>query len=58
MGHRRLEAASDGVIDFKVDETNDPPRQMMRVKSMRPVGFDGRWHQLNVTENMEVAFAK
>jgi len=52
--YKRLEAASDGVIDFKVDETSDPPRHIMRIRSMRSVGFDGRWHQLNVKEDMGV----
>ena len=56
--YRRLEAASDGVIEFKVDETNDPPRQMMRIRSMRPVGFDGRWHQLNVDGNARIVLVK
>jgi KaiC/GvpD/RAD55 family RecA-like ATPase len=55
--YKRLEAASDGVIEFKVDETSDPPRHLMRIRSMRSVGFDGRWRQLNVNENMEVVLA-
>jgi len=56
--YKRLESASDGVIDFKVDEVSDPPRHMMRIRSMRSVRFDGRWHQLNVNENMEVTLEK
>jgi len=56
--YKRLEAASDGVIDFKVDEVSDPPRHIMRIRSMRSVGFDGRWHQLNLNENLEVVPAK
>jgi len=55
--YKRLEAASDGVIDFKVDELSDPPRHIMRIRSMRTVGFNGRWQQLNVNENMEVVLA-
>jgi KaiC/GvpD/RAD55 family RecA-like ATPase len=56
--YKRLEAASDGVIEFKVDDASDPPRSLVRIRSMRSVGFDGRWHQLNVNENLEVSLAK
>jgi len=56
--YKRLEAASDGVIEFKVDDASDPPRSLMRIRSMRSVGFDGRWHQLNVNENLEVSLGK
>jgi KaiC/GvpD/RAD55 family RecA-like ATPase len=56
--YRALEAGADGVIDFRLDETSDPPRNLIRVRSMRSVPFDGRWHQLNDTENMEVALEK
>lgn len=56
--YKRLEAASDGVIEFKVDDASDPPRSLIRIRSMRSVGFDGRWHQLNLNENLEVSLAK
>jgi KaiC/GvpD/RAD55 family RecA-like ATPase len=56
--YKRLEAASDGVIDFKVDEVSDPPRNLIRIRSMRNVHFDPRWHQLKVGENFEVTLEK
>lgn len=56
--YRKLEAAFENVVDFKFDDTSDPPRNLMRIRSMRSLGFDGRWHRLNVNENMEVALAK
>ena len=56
--YKRLEAASDGVIDFKVDELIDPPRHMMRIRSMRSVGFNGRWQALKIGENSEVTLQK
>jgi len=49
-----LEAADDGVVDFKLDESTDPPTNMMRIKNIRNVSFDGRWHQLKISENFEV----
>jgi KaiC/GvpD/RAD55 family RecA-like ATPase len=35
-----LEAAADGVIDIKLDETSEEARSMMRIRSIRNVGFD------------------
>lgn len=56
--YRKLEAAFENIVDFRFDETSDPPRNLMRIRTMRTVGFDGRWHQLNVNENLEVVLAK
>jgi KaiC/GvpD/RAD55 family RecA-like ATPase len=56
--YKRLEAASDGVIDFKVDEVSDPPRHIMRIRSMRSVAFDGRWQALKIGENSSVTLQK
>ena len=56
--YKRLEDSCDGIIDFKLDESTDPPRNLMRIRSMRDVGFDGRWHQIKVSENFEVTFEK
>lgn len=52
--YKQLEAAYDGVVDFKLDESTDPPTNMMRIKNIRNVSFDGRWHQLKISENFEV----
>jgi len=56
--YRRLEDAYDGIIDFKLDELSDPPRNLMRIRSMRDVGFDGRWSQLKMAENLEISLEK
>ncbi len=56
--YKNLEAACDGVIDVKQDETTGEARNMIRIKSMRGVGFDSRWHQLKVGENFEVTVEK
>ena len=52
--YRQLELAAEGVIEFKLDETSDPPRNLLRIKSLRDVGFDGRWHQIEASENFEI----
>ena len=56
--YEQLEAAVDGIIDFKLDETSDPAQNLMRIKTLRNVGFDGRWHKLKVAENLEVTLEK
>jgi len=56
--YEQLEQAADGAIDFKLDEAADPPKNLMRIRMMRNIGFDGRWHQLCVGPNLEVTLKK
>jgi len=56
--YKNLEAAVDGVIDIKLDETTDEARSMMRIRSMRNMGFDSRWHQLKIEETGEISLEK
>jgi KaiC/GvpD/RAD55 family RecA-like ATPase len=56
--YRQLEDAADGVIDFKIDEIGEESRDVFRIRSMRTVPFDRRWHRLNIGENLEVSLEK
>lgn len=56
--YRNLEAAVDGIIDFKLEESSEEPRNLIRIRSMRTVGFDGRWHPLKIGENFEITIDK
>jgi len=56
--YKNLEAASDGVIDFKLDETTEEARSAIRIRSMRNMGFDARWHLLKTDENLEITLEK
>jgi KaiC/GvpD/RAD55 family RecA-like ATPase len=56
--YKRLETASEGIIDIKVDETGEELRSLVRIRSMRSVGFDARWHRLKIGENFEVTLEK
>jgi KaiC/GvpD/RAD55 family RecA-like ATPase len=56
--YKQLETAADGIIDFKLDEKVDPPQNVIRLRSMRNVGFDGRWHKLKIRDNFEVILEK
>ncbi len=52
--YEQFEAASDGVIDLKVEEVGEEVRNLIRVRTMRDVEFDSRWHRLSIGENFEV----
>lgn len=56
--YKKLEGACEIVVDFRLDETSDPPRDLMRIRSARNVGVDRRWHGLKVGENFEVTLEK
>lgn len=56
--YKQLGAAYDSIIDFKLDESQDPPRNLIRMRSMRNVRFDGKWHQLALADNFEVSMEK
>ena len=51
--YKQLEAAADGVIDFRFDETGDRTRNLMRISSFRQVHFDSRWREVQFTNNYE-----
>lgn len=52
--YKRLEGASDVIIDFKTDESGDEVRNLIRIRVMRDVRFDSRWHPLKIGENLEI----
>lgn len=56
--YRQLEAQVDGIIDFKLEEAGEEPENLMRIRNMRNVSFDSRWHKLKVGENFEVTLEK
>ncbi len=56
--YNTLEAASDGVIDFKVAEVDDQLTNFIRIRFMRGVPVDSTWHRLMIGENFEVTLEK
>ncbi len=56
--YSQIEASVDGIIDFKLEGSGDEVRNLMRIRSMRDVEFDGRWHTLKTRENFEVILEK
>ncbi len=56
--YRSLESGADGIIDFKLDEAQDPASNLIRIRNMRNVPFDGMWHRLKVAENLAISLEK
>lgn len=56
--YKNLEVAVDGIVDFKIEDVGGERRNLIGIRSMRNVAFDGRWHQLKVGENFEVTLEK
>ena len=56
--YRQLEDAADGVIDFKIEEIGEEARDVIRIRSMRNVAFDRKWHRLKIGENLELTIEK
>ncbi len=56
--YEQLEAAADGVIDLKVEEVDEEVSNLIRVRNMRDVEFDSRWHRLRIDENLNITLQK
>jgi len=56
--YEQLEAAADGIIDFKIEEEGKTTRDLMRIRALRNVGYDREWHELKIGENFEVTLEK
>jgi KaiC/GvpD/RAD55 family RecA-like ATPase len=56
--YKQLEAAADGVVDFKLEDRNNEAVNLIRIRSMRKVGFDSKWRVLRMGENFEVTLEK
>jgi hypothetical protein len=50
--YKRLEDAHDGIIDFRI---GDEGQDLVRIRIMREVGFDLKWHELMIGPNFEVS---
>ena len=56
--YKQLEAAVEGIVDFKVEDMNGERRTLIGIRNMRNVRFDSRWHLLKIGENFEVTLEK
>lgn len=56
--YKALESGADGIIDLRLDEIGNEARNVMRIRNLRNVRFDGKWFSLSVADNFEVTFDK
>jgi len=56
--YRLMEDAVDGLVDFKLDESGEETRNIIRLRRIRNVGFDSHWHKLQVGRSCEVTLEK
>ena len=54
--YKRFEGASEGIVDFKLEELGG--RNIMRIRNMRNVGFNSLWHPLKINDNLEITLDK
>jgi KaiC/GvpD/RAD55 family RecA-like ATPase len=52
--YKTMEASVDGIVDLKIEEEGGEVRNLIRLRSMRRVGYDSRWRRLKVADNFEV----
>jgi KaiC/GvpD/RAD55 family RecA-like ATPase len=51
--YKRIEGASDGVIDIRVMERGDEIKNLLRVASLKGQPHDTRWHEIQIKPNGE-----
>lgn len=56
--YKIIEGTVDGIVDVKIEEEGGEVRNLIRIRSMRTVGYDSRWRRLKIGENFEVTLEK
>lgn len=51
--YKRMESASDGIIDIRVVERDEEIKNMLRIRSLKGQKHDTRWHELEIQTNGE-----
>ena len=55
--YKRMESASDGIIDIRVMERGEESKNLLRFRTLRGQPHDSRWHELQIKSNGEVALS-
>ena len=56
--YRRLEGASDCIVDFKLEDLEEGARNLIRVRSIKNMSFDGRWYLLTMSDDDGISLGK
>jgi KaiC/GvpD/RAD55 family RecA-like ATPase len=52
--YKQLESAVDCILDFKLEESKGELRDLVRVRTLRSMEVDRRWHQLHVLDDGKI----
>ncbi len=55
--YKRMEHASDGVVDLRVIERGDQVKNLLRIRSLKGQPHDSRWHEIEVKPKGEAVLA-
>ena len=56
--YKQLEASSDAVLQFKVEQSGEEVKNLIRITYMRNLRFNSMWHSLKIAENFEITLEK
>ena len=52
--YKRLEDAHDDVADLQIEESEGHISNLLRIRIMRDLAFDSKWHELVADEKLEL----
>jgi len=55
--YKRMESASDGIIDLRVMEREEETKNLVRVRSLKGQLHDSHWHEIAIKSNGEAVLA-
>lgn len=51
--YKRVEVACDGVIDIRVLEQDEVPKNLLRLRTLKGRPHDNHWHEIEIKPNGE-----
>lgn len=54
--YKQLEAGHDGIIDFRLDDSEEEVRNLVRIRNLRNAPFDSKWHTVKLSSAFDISF--
>lgn len=55
--YKRMESASDGIVDIRVMERGEEAKNMLRLRTLKGQPHDARWHVIEIKSNGETTLS-
>lgn len=55
--YKRMESASDGIIDVRVMERDEEAKNLLRLRTMKGQPHDAHWHEIRIKSNGEATLS-